>query len=93
MKPSSKKHFNDSTNSQMDIFILTIAQKSLCSVKGVAGSEEPTRNYHLNLQFTTSLLHSFFSVIQLIVLVDGLVHFFCLHNVILSQTKQTVSAK
>lgn len=59
MKPSTKKHFNDSTNSQMDIFILTIAQKSLCSVKGVAGSEEPTRNYHLNLQFTTSLLQSF----------------------------------
>ncbi len=39
----------------INIFVLTIDQMTLCNVKGVPGSDEPTENYHPTLQFPSAL--------------------------------------
>ena len=39
----------------INIFILTVDQMTMCNVKGVACSDEPTENYHSNLQFPPAL--------------------------------------
>ncbi len=46
--------------------ILTIYQMTLCNVKGVARSDEPTEDHHPTLQFPSAMCCSVFQFIVLV---------------------------